>query len=196
MLQPRFGRVFTLVLASGLSLLTVGVHADDAPVDAARTSNFAADRLVQSLAPPLRVLSEDVLRQSPEVARARAEADAAVARARQMGSWPDPSAMLTLFALPPETRVGPQRLAVSVSQPLPWLGKLELRQKEALWAAVAADARWQAKRLDLVTEVRKHFYELTFVTEQAAIIDQERLHLIRHEELAQAQECKIGRAHV
>lgn len=197
MSDSKLGRAPWLALVSTflLSGLTAGVVpgvasavgvSDEAPMTAEAPSN-AADRLLAGLAPPLRALAEDVLRHSPEVDRARAEANAAAARARQMGSWPDPSAMLTLFALPPETRVGPQRVAVSVSQPLPWLDKLDLREREALWAGVAAEARWQAQRLARVTMVRKQFYELAFVTEQAAIVDREHEHLLRHEELARAR---------
>ncbi|MDY7092808.1 MAG: TolC family protein [Acidobacteriota bacterium] len=135
----------------------------------------------------LRLLAEDVLRHSPEVARRRAEAAAAAARAPQAGSLPDPSAMLTLFALPPETRVGPQRVAVSVSQAVPWPAKLALGERAALWSAAAAGERVEAARLATLAHVRERFYQLAFTTERLAIAERERVHLLRHEELARAR---------
>jgi outer membrane protein TolC len=135
----------------------------------------------------LRLLAEDVLRRSPAVARKRAEAAAAAARAPQAGALPDPSAMLTLFALPPETRVGPQRVAVSVTQPVPWLSKLALGERAALWAAAAAGERIEAARLATLGHLRERFYQLAFTTERLAIAERERVHLLRHEELARAR---------
>ncbi len=148
----------------------------------------AADELRRSLAgETLGVLVGEVLERSPEIARARQRAAAAAARAPQVKALPDPEASLTLFALPPETRVGPQRLSAAFAQRFPWFGKLALRERAALHAAAEARAGVEALRLRRVTETRRLFYELSFLGEHAAIVVEEREHLLRHEEVARAR---------
>ncbi len=135
----------------------------------------------------LRGLAGAVLERNPELARARQHAAAVAARAPRMRARPDPEASLTVFALPPETRVGPQRLNVTVAQRLPWFGKLALKEQAALYAAAEAHAEVEAARLRLLTETRRLFYELSFLGEHAAIVAEEREHLLRHEEVARAR---------
>lgn len=148
----------------------------------------AADMLHAALTDDsLRELIGEVLERNPEIARARHRAAAAAARAPQVRALPDPEAALAVFALPPETRVGPQRVKASISQRLPWLGKLALEERAALFAAAAARAEVEAIRLRLLTEARRMFYELSFLGEHVAIAMEEREHLTRHEEIARAR---------
>ena len=156
--------------------------------DAGGQSSGAADALRRSLTDDaLRGLAGEVLERNPEIARARQRAAAAAARAPQVAALPDPEASLTVFALPPETRVGPQRLNVTFAQQLPWFGKLALREQAALYAAVEAEAEVEALRLRLLTRTRRLFYEISFLGEHAAIVAEEREHLLRHEEVARAR---------
>ncbi|MCB1037291.1 MAG: TolC family protein, partial [Acidobacteria bacterium] len=108
-------------------------------------------------------------------------------RSPQAGALPDAMAGLSLFALPPETRVGPQRLTASVSQRFPGRGKRSLASSGMELEAEAADHRMEAERLRLATETRRHVYELAFLAERAEILAEEREHLVRHEELARAR---------
>ncbi len=148
----------------------------------------AADALHSALTDEaLRGLVGEVLERNPEIARARRRAAATAVRAPQVKALPDPEATLTVFALPPETRVGPQRLKAGVSQQFPWFGKLALKERGALFAAAAAQAEVETLRLRLLTEARRLFYELSFLGEQAAVAAQEREHLTRHEEIARAR---------
>ncbi len=152
------------------------------------SSVAAVDELRASLADEtLRRLVGEVLERNPEIARARHRAAAAAARAPQVKALPDPEASLAIFAMPPETRVGPQRLSAAVSQRFPWFGKLALKERAALFAAAAAKADVEALRLRLLTEARRLFYELSFLGEHVAIAAQEREHLTRHEEIARAR---------
>lgn len=155
---------------------------------AATAFGAPSDELLDSLEPPaLAELAADVLDRNPGLARARQSAAAAAARAPQVRALPDPVAALNLFVLPPETRVGPQQLSISVSQKLPWFGKLPLREKAALFAAAAAEAEIETARLDLITEARRLFYELSFHDEHEAIALSERDTLVRFEEAARAR---------
>ncbi len=144
--------------------------------------------LLASLEPPtLEDLAAEGLERNPGIARARRHAAAAAARAPQVRSLPDPVAALTLFVLPPETRAGPQQLTAKVSQKLPWFGKLALREQAALYAAAAAEAEVETRRLDVLTETRRLFYELGFLAEHQGILESERRSLVRYEEAARAR---------
>ncbi len=141
-----------------------------------------------SLEPPvLADLAAEALERNPGVARERQRAAAAATRAPQVRSLPDPVAALTLFALPPETRAGPQQLTARVSQKLPWFGKLALREQAALYAAAAAEAEVETRRLDVLTETRRLYYELGFLAEHREILRAERDVLVRYEEAARAR---------
>ena len=135
----------------------------------------------------LKDLVVEVLKRNPDVARARHRAAAAASRAPQVRALPDPVAALNVFVLPPETRVGPQLLSVSIRQQLPWFGKLALRGQAALFAAAAAKSEVETLRLDLLTEARRLFYELAFLAEHESILRAERSTLERFEEAARAR---------
>ncbi len=135
----------------------------------------------------LREIAAEVLERNPDIARARQRAAAAAARAPQVRALPDPIAALTVFVLPPETRVGPQRLSASIRQKLPWFGKLALKEQAALYTAAAAEADIETIRLDLLTEARRLAYELSFLDAHEAIVEAERSTLVRFEQAAQAR---------
>ena len=155
-------------------------------------ADVAAQRRVEGLAASLqplalRLLVEDALERDPEIARARAAAAAGVARAPQVRALPDPVATLQLFLLSPETRVGPQRLTASLSQRLPWWGKLPLREQAALQHAARLRAEVEARRLEVLTEARRQALELAFVEVQKHLAQHEVDHLVRHEEAARSR---------
>ncbi len=143
--------------------------------------------LLSALRSPVRELVSEVLERNPEIARKRRLAAAAAARAPQVRALPDPVAALSLFVLPPETRVGPQRLKASISQELPWFGKLALKEQAALYAAAAVEAEVELVRLDQLTETRRLVHELEFLEAHQAILAEERSALVRYERAAQAR---------
>ena len=135
----------------------------------------------------LRIFAEEVLERNPRLARAQAIAAAAAQRAPQVSALPDPMVGLTLFLLPPQTRVGPQQAAVGLSQRFPWFGKLRLREQAALLNAAAAHALVEAVRLELITEAQRLYYELSFLDDQGRIVREDRATLQHYEQLAQAR---------
>jgi cobalt-zinc-cadmium efflux system outer membrane protein len=147
-----------------------------------------ADRIVAALDEPLlRQLVTETLERNPEVAGLAAAASAAAQRAPQVKALPDPVAGITAYLQTPETRVGPQQAMVSLSQRFPWFGKLELREKVALYEAAAARAKVEAARLHLVTEVRRLAYELTFQDVFENVVNDDRTTLTHYEELARTR---------
>lgn len=155
--------------------------ADDAP-------GAAAETLLAALADPaLSDLAAEVLRGNPGLAAAAARARAAEHRVAQAGALPDPMAAVTAYLAAPETRVGPQRLMATLSQRLPWLPRLRLRERLALYEAAVLAAGVEAERLALVTETRRLAHELVFAADQARVLGRKRAHLIEHESVARAR---------
>ena len=75
---------------------------------------------------------------NPALRAAKHDIAAADAVVETKGYLPDPTAGLTLFAVEVETRVGPQRQKLDLSQTVPWPGKLKLEKEGASLSARAA----------------------------------------------------------
>jgi len=171
--------VLLTVAWAGTSMAETGQAAPD---------RAPADRVAQGIADEaLRALVEEVLERNPGLRAGFARARAAAQKAPQVASLPDPMAEATAFLAPPETRVGPQRLMLGYSQPLPWLAKLDLREEAAVHGAVALEHGVQAERLRLVTEVRRLYHELGFLDRSRDTAETFLEHLVQHEEVAQAR---------
>jgi len=196
------GGAGVLVEALGVALLLTGpplwaaaqdggappatLSGDDRAVGANRDD--AAARLAMALPDPdVRELVRDALERSPGIAAAEARARAAIHSAPQADALPDPMIGLTGFVSSPETRVGPQRFTATLSQRLPWSGKISLREDVARYRSEALDAEVEARRLALVTEVRRLFHEIAFLDAQRRIVDTDRETLIHFEELARTR---------
>jgi cobalt-zinc-cadmium efflux system outer membrane protein len=148
----------------------------------------AAARLAAGLSDPaVREMVRDALECNPAVAAAAARARAARQQAPQAKALPDPVVGVTGYVAPPETRVGPQRLMTSLTQRLPWFGKLSLREQAALRQAEALEAGVEAQRLSLVTEVRRLFYEIAFLDVYRNVVETDRHMLVHFEELARTR---------
>ena len=77
--------------------------------------------------------------------------------------YPDPRLSMTYFPTPLETRLGPQDWNISLSQPIPFPGKLTQKGK-----VLEADARISRLMLDrtvkgIVTSISSSFYELIYI---------------------------------
>jgi cobalt-zinc-cadmium efflux system outer membrane protein len=148
----------------------------------------AADEIVASIADgKLRLLLEEVLERNPRLARLQAEASAVAQRVPQVKALPDPTASLTWFLLPPQTRVGPQRAAVNLSQRLPWFGTLKLDEQAAVWEAAASRALHEAARISVLKEARVGYLELRFLESERRLVGEDRATLEHYAELALAR---------
>lgn len=186
-------QISTLVLGLVAAIAFSRVAAADAPAQQEMTITtggeiaMPADRIAAAAPPPLRALLGEVLARNPEIGSATARARAAEQRIPQARSLPDPTASIAAYLMTPETRVGPQRGMATLAQRIPWFGKLSLRERAAVAGAVAAWAEVEAKKLTLVTEAQRLFWELAFLDawEEAVRLDRETL--IHYEELARSR---------
>lgn len=147
-----------------------------------------ADRILEAqVDPQLKALVAETLERNPGVARVVAEARAAEHRASSVRSLPDPVVGITAFLKSPETRTGPQILTLNLLQSLPWLSKYDLEEQANLLNATALWADAEAQRLDLVTEVRRLYYELAFLARHKEVTEDFLDHLRQHEEISQSR---------
>ncbi|RKY19092.1 MAG: TolC family protein [Planctomycetota bacterium] len=112
---------------------------------------------------------------------------AALEHVVQAGSLPDPRITFGYFVEEVQTRTGPMQWRVGLSQPIPWLGELDLADEAALAQSRAAGARFVQERLALEADVRDTWAELAWVDAAAAITASHRDLLISWEEVARAR---------
>jgi outer membrane protein, heavy metal efflux system len=186
--------ILRTVTAAAALTLSAGWLAAEPPAHAGERASAAAarqgpaDEIAAAAAPEtLHLLLGDVLQRNPELASLGAQARAAEEVAPQVRALPDPMAALTAYVLSPETRVGPQQAMLSLSQRFPWFGKLALADKAATFGAVAARARLEARRLELVTEARRLYFEVSFLDAYRDVTRLDRDTLAHYEELARAR---------
>lgn len=112
---------------------------------------------------------------------------AALEQVPQVKALPDPKFNYKYFIEEVETRVGPQRQSIGLSQAFPWFGKLDLRAGVATQAANAARQRYEATKLKLFFEVKDAYYEYYYLTKSIAVT-KENISLIKHlESVAQSR---------
>lgn len=104
---------------------------------------------------------------------------AAVERVPQVESLPDPRLTYRYFIKEVETRVGPQKQGVGLSQTFPWFGKLGLRGDAAGESAGAERQRYESAKLALFYEVKQAYNDYYYLGRAIAVV-QENLGLIEY----------------
>jgi len=111
-------------------------------------------------------------RENPSIKMAREEWRAVVENYRVVTGYPDPQVMVTYFPEPIETRLGPQDWNASISQMIPFPGKLskagEVVEAEARIARLKLD---KAVR-DVIVSIRESFHELLYIREAKKVTAQ------------------------
>jgi outer membrane protein TolC len=188
-LVPLLGAGFIMIAGAAFSTSPKTEEVASPEIaSAGRERRAPSEELLESLQPDgLRTLVREALERNPGIARARHRAAAVAAMAPQVRALPDPIAALTWFALPPETRVGPQRVSVAISQKFPWFGKLGLREQAVVYAVAQAEAAIETARLDAIDGMSKLYFDLAFLARQEAVSLSERATLERIEGAAEAR---------
>jgi outer membrane protein TolC len=123
-------------------------------------------------------LIEYVYHQNPSIQVARQTWQATVESYRTTG-YPDPELMVTYYPEPIETRLGPQDWNASLSQKIPFPGKLskagEIVETEARIAKLNLDKTVR----DIIVSVRESFYELIYIRKAQKVADQN-MKLLEH----------------
>ena len=112
---------------------------------------------------------------------------AALEKVPQVTSLPDPRFSYSYFITEVETRVGPQRQKLSLSQMFPWFGKLELRGDAAAAGAEAARCQYEQQKLKLFFAVKKGYYEYYYLSRAVSVTQENLLLLQSMEEVARSK---------
>ncbi|MBE0617399.1 MAG: TolC family protein, partial [Proteobacteria bacterium] len=130
-------------------------------------------------------------RDNPDIRAARENWRAVVERYRTSTAYPDPQLLVTYFPEPIETRLGPQDWNATLTQMIPFPGKLGKAGE-----LVAADARIARLELDkavrdVIVRLRESFHELLYIqdAQRMAAANEELLdHLRKVAETSYAQD--------
>ncbi len=94
---------------------------------------------------------------------------ASVERAPQVSTLPDPVFSFAHFVEEVQTRTGPQRNRVGLSQAFPWPGKLRLAGEAAVHRAEALWSKVVATRLALVRRIKRAWFDYAFLARAIGI---------------------------
>ncbi|AXP82668.1 Outer membrane efflux protein [Mariniflexile rhizosphaerae] len=97
---------------------------------------------------------------NPEIQSAYKEFEAALQKAPQVSSLPDPSLTMSAFGRMIETRVGAQEARFSLMQMFPWFGTLEAKKHAANLMAEATFQKYLDSKNDVYLKIKKSYAEL------------------------------------
>ncbi|MFQ5752333.1 MAG: TolC family protein [bacterium] len=117
-------------------------------------------------------LIKEALEKNPEIQAAERRWRAAQQRPTQVSTLPDPMLSYSRFGSSVETRVGPQESVLMLSQKIPFPGKLGLKWKMASQDALAEQQKYDATERDVIFKVKQAYYDLYWVDQSLAILNQ------------------------
>jgi len=116
---------------------------------------------------------------SPVLKQESHRIEAAIAAEEIAGTLPDPNLNLSVFAQEVETRVGPQKQKLGVSQSLPWKGKRSLQTQLAQEETYRVQENREARRQELHFKFKNYYADYFFIG-KALVINQEHLVLLEN----------------
>jgi cobalt-zinc-cadmium efflux system outer membrane protein len=128
---------------------------------------------------------KEALENNPLVRAAHQEWQAALERVPQAKSLPDPMVSYSRFGSSIETRLGPQRNKISLSQSIPFFGKLSLKGRVAERGASVLEEQYNRARAEVILEVKVSYYTLYWLDNVIQISQEEKEVLKRLARIAQ-----------
>ena len=123
------------------------------------------------------------------------EYSASLEQIAQVSDLPDPEINAGFFVLPPETRLGPQRVALGISQMLPWKGTIPARQALVSSKANENLHRIDNEKLNVLYKVKVTYLKLYELTKTQEII-QEKIPLYKTLESLTLVKTESGKADI
>ena len=137
--------------------------------------------------PQLDTYIRAALDQNPAAQESLARYRAALQKVPQVTSLLDPMVNYTQFIRNVETRVGPQLQSFMFSQKFPWFGELDLKGKTVFKEAAALYQLYRARQREIIHQVKRAFYELSYLDRALEINREEQLLLEHYERLARSR---------
>jgi len=116
---------------------------------------------------------------NPALSAAKNRWKAVIERFPQVTSYDDPVFKYTYFVRKVETRVGPQKQKIGISQKIPFPGKLSLKGEIVSKEAEIAKLDFEKKARDIVAELKTAYFELVYI-EKAIEITKHNQKLAEH----------------
>jgi outer membrane protein TolC len=172
-LLHKFPPVFTVLLILSISMgrAVASDKEDNRPVTP------VVDKLDAGL--DLERLIARAFKDNPRLKAARLKWEAAIERYPQITAYEDPILRYSYFIEGVETRVGPQEQRFSISQDIPFPGKLSLKGDIVAREAQIARLEFEKQTRDLIVELKDAYYELLYITKAIEITKQNK-ELVEH----------------
>lgn len=97
------------------------------------------------------------------------EYQAALEKIPQAGAFPDPQITFGYFIQPVETRLGPQKARISLSQMFPWFGTSGAKEDAAAEMARSKYEMFEEAKVRLFYDVKSTWYNLYYTTKTIAV---------------------------
>lgn len=119
-------------------------------------------------------LIQEALTNNPQIQAAYSRWQAALEKAPQVSSLPDPLVGVTIPGENVETRVGPQERKYSASQKVPFPVKLSVRAKAALKHAEIIREKYEATKQEIIKKVKFTYYDIYWTDMAIQVTGEER----------------------
>ena len=129
-------------------------------------------------------LVKEATENNPQIAAARDRWQSAANIIDARKAFPDPQLNYTYFIESVETRVGPQKNIVGLKQTFPFYGKRGLRGEIAGKEAEALEQEYKAMEREIVSAVKKQFYDFFYLWKAIQIAEDEKELLKHFEQIA------------
>lgn len=116
-------------------------------------------------------LIKQALQNNPAIKAAERRWRAAQTRPSQVSTLPDPVFSYTRFGESVETRVGPQEQVFSLSQRLPFPGKLSSKELVSQKEALIEQQKFEMVKRDVVYQVKAAYYDLYRIDHSLEVLD-------------------------
>ncbi|MGD9346698.1 MAG: TolC family protein [Candidatus Aminicenantes bacterium] len=130
-------------------------------------------------------LIKEALENNPQVRAAYDEWQASLEQISQAKGFPDPMLSFAHFGQSIETRLGPQRNKISLSQKIPFFGKLSLKEKIAQENSSIFEVQHAKVVADLILQVKEAFFSLYWFEKAIELRQEEKEVLDRLARIAQ-----------
>jgi len=117
---------------------------------------------------------EQALKNNPRIKAAHQEWKSELETIPQVKALPDPVLSFALFGQSIETRLGPQNTRFSLSQKLPFFGKLKIKGEIAESQTAVLEEQYLKTRADVILQVKEVFFTLSWYEETIRITEQEK----------------------
>jgi cobalt-zinc-cadmium efflux system outer membrane protein len=130
-------------------------------------------------------LIKEALENNPQVKAAHDDWQASLEQISQAKGYPDPMLSIAHFGQSIETRLGPQRNKISLSQKIPFFGKLSLKENIAQENSSISEVQHVRVSADLILQVKEAFFSLHWFEKAIELRNEEKGVLGRLAKIAQ-----------